>query len=100
MPVRFRWVLVTVGLLAILVTLTAGLWNDAAVSPTESAVAVCADCGLAPDEVRAMIHNIASGSLGREQAIDLWRKTYSGPADEGCLPCAEAIVDVAMETRR
>ena len=34
-----------------------------------------------------------------EQAVELWRKTYDGPADEGCLPCVEAIVDVAMGKR-
>lgn len=70
MPVRIRWVLVTVGVLAILVTAAAELWNNATVSPTVAAVAVCDDCGLAPDEFRAMIDNIAAGSLDRKRAVD------------------------------
>lgn len=66
---------------------------------TERAKPICEGCGIGLREVDEMIDGIALSSLEREQAIELWKKTYEGPADRSCLPRVEAIVDAGMANR-
>ncbi len=71
-------------------------------SPSDRAYRLCGQCGLEASEVDTLIDNARHSGLTRDEQIRLFEEAYIDgakldAAGELCLPCIEAVLDVAFE---
>ena len=67
-------------------------------SDTQRAHRLCEGCGLGPGEVDGLIDNVRHSTLTREENLELFYGTFEDPSQaEACEPCAEAVLETAVD---
>jgi hypothetical protein len=68
-------------------------------SPTRPTRRSQGECGLDAEDVDRIIDTVQHSTLSREENLELFLGTFEDPDDaELCLPCAEAVLDIPVDT--